>query len=200
MSVAERMCIVSRDVRPTDELLRFVLSPDGVVTPDLKQTLPGRGVWTRPQRNMVSDAVKRGLFARGFKQQVARDPQLPDLVSKLMKRQALNFLGLCNRAGLVTTGFEKVAAALSSRKPVRVLIHATDAAEDGVRKLGTAADAPETLSMFGRDELSLALGQTNVVHAAVRKGDLADHLVRAAKRYENYNGLSDGHLGEQAAQ
>ena len=27
------------------ELLRFVLDPDGRVTPDLRNRLPGRGVW-----------------------------------------------------------------------------------------------------------------------------------------------------------
>ena len=194
------MCIVSRDVRPKDELLRFVLSPDGVVTPDLKQDLPGRGVWTVPLKASVSEAVKKGLFARGFKQQVPKDTELPDLVAQLMRKQALNLLSLCNRAGLVTTGFEKVAAALGGKKPLRLLFHASDAAEDGVRKLSTAGSVPETVSIFSRDEMSLALGQANVVHAAVRKGDLADHLVRAAKRYENYNGLSDGLMGEQAAQ
>lgn len=194
------MCIVSRDVRPKDELLRFVLSPDGAVTPDLKQNLPGRGVWTSPERTAVSEAVKKGLFARGFKQQVPKDADLPDLVAQLMRKQALNLLSLCNRAGLVTTGFEKVSAALGGKKPIRVLLHASDASEDGVRKLSAPDGAPETASIFDRDEMSLALGQTNVVHAAVRKGDLADHLVRAAKRYENYNGLSDGLVGEQAAQ
>ncbi|MCP4999030.1 MAG: RNA-binding protein [Hyphomicrobiales bacterium] len=194
------MCIVSRDVRPKDELLRFVLAPDGAVTPDLKQNLPGRGVWTNPDRTAVSEAVKKGLFARGFKQQVPKNADLPDLVARLMKKQALNLLSLCNRAGLITTGFEKVASALGGKKPVRLLLHANDASEDGVRKLCSPKAGLETVSMFSRDEMSLALGQANVVHAAVRKGDLADHLVRAAKRFENYNGLSDGQMGEQAAQ
>ena len=198
--VSERMCIVSRDVRPKDELLRFVLAPDGAVTPDLKQNLPGRGVWTNPQRAAVSEAVKRGLFARGFKQQVPKDTGLPDLVEQLMRKQALNLFSLCNRAGLVTSGFEKIASARGGKKPVQLLLHASDASEDGVRKLSLLGIAPEVASIFSRGEMSLALGQTNVVHAAVRKGDLADHLVRAAKRYENYNGLSDGQMGEQAAQ
>ena len=198
--VTERMCIVSRDVRPKDELLRFVLAPDGAITPDLKQNLPGRGVWMSPERAAVSQAVQKGLFARGFKQQVTKNTDLPDLVAQLMRKQALNLLSLCNRAGLVTTGFEKVASARGGKKPVQILLHASDASDDGVRKLSSLGIAPEVASIFSRDELSLALGQTNVVHAAVRKGDLADHLVRAAKRYENYNGLSDGQLDEQAAQ
>ena len=38
-SATMRMCAVSREVRPVDELIRFVLSPQGEVVPDLKRKL-----------------------------------------------------------------------------------------------------------------------------------------------------------------
>ncbi len=38
------MCAVTRQVAPTDDLIRFVLSPTGEVVPDLKRKLPGRGL------------------------------------------------------------------------------------------------------------------------------------------------------------
>ena len=41
-SATMRMCAVCREVRPVDELIRFVLSPEGAVVPDLKRKLPGR--------------------------------------------------------------------------------------------------------------------------------------------------------------
>ena len=40
-----RRCAVTRALRPKDELIRFVFGPDGAVVPDLKEKLPGRGVW-----------------------------------------------------------------------------------------------------------------------------------------------------------
>ena len=40
----ERLCALTRAVKPVDELIRFVVGPDGVV-PDLKRKLPGRGLW-----------------------------------------------------------------------------------------------------------------------------------------------------------
>ena len=42
-SATVRMCAVTRQVRPIDELIRFVVSPSGEVIPDLKRKLPGRG-------------------------------------------------------------------------------------------------------------------------------------------------------------
>ena len=41
---AERLCAATRSVKPVDDMIRFVVGPDGVV-PDLKRKLPGRGVW-----------------------------------------------------------------------------------------------------------------------------------------------------------
>ena len=38
-SATMRMCAVSREVRPIDELIRFVVAPSGDVIPDLKRKL-----------------------------------------------------------------------------------------------------------------------------------------------------------------
>ena len=37
---AERLCAVTREVKPVEDLIRFVVGPEGVV-PDLKRKLPG---------------------------------------------------------------------------------------------------------------------------------------------------------------
>ncbi len=191
MSMAERMCIVTRAVKPPEELVRFVLSPSDDVTPDLKRKLPGRGVWVSASRECIELATRKGHFARGFKHQASCDGDLPDLVGRLLYKEAVSLISLCNRAGLITAGFEKVRAQLAKGSVAAVLI-ASDAGEDGKNKVAFKARGSggqvKLLTNFGRDDLSLALGRTNVVHAAVRKGDLADHLVRAAERYDSYNG------------
>jgi len=76
----ERMCVVTRQVRPVDELIRFVVAPDGAAVPDLKRKLPGRGLWVTATHGAVADAAKRGLFSRGFKKNVKAAPSLADLV------------------------------------------------------------------------------------------------------------------------
>ncbi|MCP5080095.1 MAG: RNA-binding protein [Alphaproteobacteria bacterium] len=191
MAMAERMCIVTRAVKPPEELVRFVLSPSDDVTPDLKRKLPGRGVWVSASKECIEVAARKGHFARGFKHQASCGDDLPDLVGRLLYKEATSLISLCNRAGLVTAGFEKVRAQLAKGSVVAVLI-ASDAGEDGKNKVSLKARGSggqvKLLTIFDREDLSLALGRTNVVHAAVRKGDLTDHLVRAAERYDSYNG------------
>jgi len=72
---AERLCAVTRAVKPVDELIRFVVGPDGVV-PDLKRKLPGRGLWITGEKAALKDAVTRNVFARGFKRELRVTPEL----------------------------------------------------------------------------------------------------------------------------
>ena len=65
----ERTCVVTRQIREPDELIRFVLGPDNAVVPDLKRKLPGRGVWVGLSEALVAQAVKKQLFSRGLQRE-----------------------------------------------------------------------------------------------------------------------------------
>src|ERR1700722_11826370 len=73
-----RMGAVSREVRPVSELIRFVVGPDGTAVPDVKNKLPGRGLWVTATRQALDEAVKRKVFARGFKRDVRLPPNLAE--------------------------------------------------------------------------------------------------------------------------
>src|SRR6516164_151224 len=74
-----RMCIVTREVRPVAELIRFVAGPDGLV-PDLKRRLPGRGVWVSARRSDVETAVKRRAFQKSLRADVKVPSGLAEMV------------------------------------------------------------------------------------------------------------------------
>lgn len=189
----ERTCIATRTRRPVDDLIRFVAAPDGTVVPDLKRNLPGRGVWVTATRKAVAEAVKKKAFGRGLKAQIHADGTLAELVESLLIRQAREALSLANKAGLVVSGFDKVEAALA-RGPVHVVIHASDAAADGVRKLsqavkrrfGEGAVAEMTLRGLNFEELGLALGRSHVIHAALLDGPASRLCVARLRALERY--------------
>src|SRR3954467_6873274 len=83
-SATTRMCAVSREVRPIDELIRFVVSPQGEVIPDLKRKLPGRGMWVSASLRAVAEAVRRNQFSRGFKRDVRAAKTLPEDTENLL--------------------------------------------------------------------------------------------------------------------
>jgi predicted RNA-binding protein YlxR (DUF448 family) len=185
----ERLCIATRQVRPVGALIRFVIGPDGVVVPDLKRRLPGRGVWVTARRQAVAEAVRRRLFGRGFKAEVRVSPGLPDAVERLLEQSALNALSIAHKAGLVVQGFARVEAAVASSEAVAALIRASDAGEDGGRKLAAAFSRTDDgaegrtkgkiVKAFTSAQLDLALGRLNVVHAALLAGRASEaFLVR----------------------
>lgn len=184
------MCIVTRVVRDEAELIRFVRGPDGRAVPDLARKLPGRGVWVSLDRRILAEAVRKKLFSRGFAAETTLPPDLPDMVSQLLRRQVLSLLSLAKKAGEAVSGFTKVEEMLG-RGRAKLLFHGTDAALDGCRKLDKlAAPEVERIVLFERRELDLAFGRPNVVHAAVAKGGLAEKLSAALRRIEMFEGLA----------
>ena len=171
-------------------MIRFVLDPDGVVTPDLEQKLPGRGAWLSSTAEAFASAEKRNPFPRAFRCEARLPDDLTAMVMSLLHRRCMNTLGLANGAGQVTAGYEKVREA-SERGPVGAMLVAADSggtARSRAKKM--AWDAP-VIADFGRGELSLALGRENVVHAAVAPGRLAENFVRDAERLRLLKGLPD---------
>jgi predicted RNA-binding protein YlxR (DUF448 family) len=177
----ERMCALSRQVRPLDELIRFVVAPSGEVVPDLKRKLPGRGLWISASRTALRDAVKRGTFSKGFKREVRLPPTFAEDTERLMVAGVIEALAITAKAGQIVSGFSKVEGAVR-RGEATALIHASDGAADGIRKLdnqigksaltlsdGFPADFP-VLNVLTSAELDLALGRANVIHAALLAG------------------------------
>jgi hypothetical protein len=172
----ERTCAVTRVSAPASELMRFVVAPDGAVTPDLKAALPGRGVWLTPTAEAVARAVRGKVFARAFRREVVVPPDLGARVEALLAVRAREALALANKAGAVIVGFAQVEAALG-RRPL-ALLHAQEAAEDGAEKLdrkyrALVPSGGEVLRPFAGVELDLALGRSNVVHAALDRASAA---------------------------
>lgn len=193
--VALRLCAVTRTARPPEELIRFVRAPDGAVVPDLKRRLPGRGLWITATRQAVEDGVRRNVFARGFKTATPPPAGLADLTDQLLERAALDALAIAGKAGLVRAGRGKVEDALGRGEAVAVL-HARDGAEDGKRKInaylrGGPADLP-VIEAFSVEQLDLALGRANVVHAALLAGSATTTFLARASRLARYR-AQDGH-------
>jgi uncharacterized protein len=188
-----RLCAVSRTQRPPDDLIRFVLAPDGSIVPDLARRLPGRGVWVAATRATVAAAVRQKVFARSLKQPVSMPADLPGLVERLLVKRVAEALSLANKAGLLVAGFAKVEGLLDQRQAA-VLLHASDGAADGVEKLnrkfkalmGSERFEQSTVAELTSAELSLAIGRPNVVHAAASEGGASQRMLQEAVRLRRY--------------
>lgn len=176
-------------------MIRFVAAPDGTVVPDLRRKLPGRGCWVAAEKSLVAKAAARNLFAKALKAPLTVAPDLAELVDSLMATSVLGTLGLARKAGAVALGATKVEAAVRSGKAIAV-VHAIDASPDGVRKILAARNAAAHASghsvpafkLFSENEMSLALGATNVIHAALLGQGAGEAALKRMRMLAAYRG------------
>jgi uncharacterized protein len=203
-SATMRMCAVTRQVRPIDELIRFVVSPSGEVVADLKRKLPGRGLWVSASRRAVAEAARRNQFSKGFKRDLRVTSTLAADTETLLVRSAIDALAMAAKAGQVVSGFSKVEGALEPRQgptQVRALIHASDGAADGIRKLdalvrqnaGINDESREfsIITALTSEQLDLALGRSNVIHAALLAGPASKTFLSRSQILVRYRMADD---------
>ena len=181
----QRRCLVTREVKGQDQMIRFVLDPSGQVVPDLDARLPGRGMWLSADRNVLNKAVAANLFARAARAPARAGTDLGGQVERLLVSRALDCLGLARRAGQVTMGFEQVRASLRS-SAAGVLIAAADSSADGRGKLRRLAGDLPVITAFSKAELGAALGREGLVHVAVAPGRLAQRLLCYIRRLAGF--------------
>ena len=192
----ERRCIISGEHGGRDELIRLALDAEGAVAPDLGAKAPGRGAWITPDRDLIGAALAkgklRGALLRAFKTSSVTVPD--DLVARIdagLERRAFDTMGLANKAGTLIWGGERIGDALTAGR-VHLLIHASDAAADGLEKLRRKARGTRTIALpVTRARLSLALGRENVVHAAVCDSGAAARVMAAVDRWLAFSGLGE---------
>lgn len=176
-----RLCIATHEAKPAHAMIRFVLGPDGVMVPDLKQNLPGRGVWVTANKAALALAVKRNAFARSLKTPVNVPADLIAVVDRLLEQSALNALGIARKAGQAVAGFTRTEHALETGA-VLALVHASDGTPDGSRKLHAVVRRRGLLDLlsieaFTSMQLGLAFGRSDVVHAAVLAGPASNTFI-----------------------
>ena len=116
------------------------------------------------------------------------------------------------KAGQVVSGFSKVEGALEARQAkvrLEALIHASDGAADGIRKLdavvrqnaGNSDESREfpVVTALTSEQLDLALGRSNVIHAALLAGPASKSFLSRSHILVRYRMADDDKTAGHAA-
>lgn len=185
----QRSCIYCRKVRNKQELLRFVLSPDRVLVPDLQNKLPGRGAYTCMNIFCLRGAADKKQFSRAFKGEV-READATGLVSGVdtrIKDRIASYISLANKAGKVVSGTDLVLEALKRRR-LGILFVASDISGDiGLKVKDQAVRAGvEYISIFDKDRLGALIGKGLRSVVAVEESGFIRPLKQEMEKYRNF--------------
>jgi predicted RNA-binding protein YlxR (DUF448 family) len=191
----QRRCVATGESKGREDLVRFVVAPDGSVVPDLEGRLPGRGLWLTPDRAVLEPSKLAGAFARAAKEKVTVAPDLADRLERLLSQRCRDFLGLSRRAGQAVMGYEQVRAFLRDGSKKGVLVAARDGAAGGRDKLRHLAPDLPLVDILESAEIGAAFGTGAVVHAALADGRLAREFLQAAHRLAGLRPSREGAAG-----
>ena len=187
-AVPERTCIASGQKLKQPEMVRFVLSAEGKVTPDIDCKLPGRGIWVASCRDELERACERKLFARAARKAVEVPADLPERVESSLVNRISGLLALARKSGLAVAGFERVREQLATGE-IGLLLHASDGSSRQIGKIATASGNTENCRCLTAAELGKAFGRQGVVHVAVKAGKLAGRVRVEVRRLAGFRGL-----------
>ena len=188
-----RTCIVTGQEGTPEQMVRFVVGPEGEVVPDLARKLPGRGLWVRAERAAVEQAVARKAFARAARAAVSAPADLGERVEQLLLGRVLEDLSRARRAGRAVSGFVKVGEMIE-RGRAGLLIVADEAEGDGVAKLAASGLPLERLADAG--SLGGVFGREQAVYVAVahddRSGQFIQRIAGGAARWRRFRRNGQG--------
>jgi predicted RNA-binding protein YlxR (DUF448 family)/ribosomal protein L7Ae-like RNA K-turn-binding protein len=188
----QRSCLACRQTRDKDSLIRFVLSPQSEVLPDLESKLPGRGAYTCVSEQCLRAVLKHRQFSRAFKCEVITVPpdEMAGQVAGIMHGRILGYLGLANRAGKVISGGSMVSEAIrGAQKPGLILVAKDVSASIGDKIVSLAAvHRIACIHIMTKDDFGAILGKAPRSAVAVRAGGFVVQLRHEIERYRNFLG------------
>ena len=192
----DRRCIASGEAQPKRGLIRFAVSPDGTLVPDILEKLPGRGIWVAADRAALKTAVNKRLFARAAKKPVTvSDTLVADVEAGLAKR-LIDGISMARKAGRAVAGFEKVKDWLG-KDQARILLQASDGSSRGKTKLYAPGGRGSYFEVLSASELGLSFGRERVIHAALGFGGLTERIREDAIRLSGVRELDGGAATEE---
>jgi len=188
----QRSCLGCRQSRDRDALIRFVLSPQGELVPDIEAKLPGRGAYTCASETCLQAALKQRQFSRAFKREVVTmtPDEMTGQVGGIMQRRILGYLGLANKAGQVISGGSLVSDAIRSGQKPGLILVATDVSESIGEKIELLAAVHHVacFRIMKKDDFGAILGKAPRSAVAIRAGGFVAQLTHEIERYRNFLG------------
>lgn len=185
----QRSCLGCRQVRDKSELMRFVLSPEGEIVPDLLSKLPGRGAYTCCSSGCLHTAVAKKQFNRAFKGDLTSisSEELIRRVTALLEERVAAYVALANKAGQTVSGTDMVIDSLRKHQ-VGLIVLAKDVSPDIREKILQAAARAGVVhaELLDKDHLGNLLGKALRSAVAIMKGGFSETVIKELNKYRNF--------------
>lgn len=182
----QRTCVSCRKVHNPEQLVRYVVAPDGRLLVDYRHRLPGRGAYICFDLNCLRAAVERKQFQRSLRCQLQLDgARLQAELGDAVLQKIVNLVGMARKSGQIISGSNMVISSLRAGEEIAIVLLCEDVSEpiaDKIRHLTERRNVFDC-QLFSKETLGQLLGKGERSVAAVTAGSLADALLIELQRY-----------------
>jgi predicted RNA-binding protein YlxR (DUF448 family) len=192
---AQRTCLGCRAVCNQDQVVRYVLSPQGEVLVDYRRKLPGRGAYTCLDRSCIETAVRRNQFDRAFKGRAGSRPDEGELTAALADQileRIVALLGMSRKSAKAVSGSNLVLSALGGHGRISFVLLAEDVSAGIADKVIGKADRMKIpcFRLLTKDFMGQVMGKGERSVIALASGPLAKAIMVELVRYKQIVGES----------
>ena len=177
-----RKCIASGEIKPADELLRFVKTDGSHFVPDFDKKHDGRGLYVSNSKTMLHKALEKNMFIKSIHLFLQIPQNFEQQVTDLLYRQGLDGLKTAQKAGALETEPKQIEKSILQNRAA-FIVQASDADND-IRL--TSDNTLDVISVYTSQDLSQALGGQNTDAISVIKCDMAQKVYQHIKRYQTF--------------
>ena len=179
-----RRCIVTGFRANKKDLMRFVVSPENDLVPDLKNKLPGRGIWVTANKFALEKAIVKNIFSKVAKEKISIRPDLVTSIENQLRKQILANVSLAKKAGMAIFGFEKVRLELI-KNTNWLLIQAFDGSSRELDRLSGRVKKENIVTCLSGSELGSVFGRNSVIHCVILNSGFIQKIIFEANRLNN---------------
>lgn len=188
----QRTCLACRTCKDKNQLLRFILSPENEILPDLESKLPGRGAYTCINKICLAATIDRQQFKRAFKHDVLimEKEQFIEHLRKLLHSKIIGLIGLANKAGVIVAGGSMVSDALKGKNRPAFVIVAGDVSAGVSDKIINSVKSHNVdyRIILTKNDFGAILGKAPKSAIGIASGGFVAQLVKAIDKYKNFLG------------
>ena len=183
----QRTCIACRQVKAQDQLVRYIVAPDGALLVDYRHRLPGRGAYTCIDMNCLQAAVDKKQFERSFRGKCGdlQVDQLQEGLQQALLQRIINLIGMARKSRQIVSGSNAVMMALRHKNAQAIVFISEDISENIATKIRDLCDRQKVScnQLFSKGMLGQVLGKGERSVLAIQVGSLADALSIELQRY-----------------
>ena len=105
-----------------NDFIKFSLSPDNKLVPDLHGNLPGKSVWAPAKKELIKYIQEREDVKEHFGVSQIFTNDLAFLVKKILRKKILNNISLAKKAGYLAIGLDKIKTQLIEKKHCLIVV------------------------------------------------------------------------------